>query len=165
MVHRLAERETKLETTKRELDELTAKSEKTSREYHAEITASQNKYREACRESDLRISELNEGHAKQCENLRRTILSTNLEADKLRMQVAGLQMRKAPGDADAIMARTMRNATIGTDDSREHLGDWYRRNKFVVLITVRGYSPATSFYRPVVHPSNLIFVSFSSLVL
>eukprot|EP00978_Attheya_sp_CCMP212_P017979 scaffold48654_cov51-Attheya_sp.AAC.1 len=135
MVHRLAERETKLETTKRELDELTSKSEKTSREYHAEITASQNKYREACRESDIRISELNDAHAKQCENLRRTILSTNLEADKLRMQVAGLQMRQAPGDADAIMARTMRNATTGAD-SREQLEDWYRRNKFVVLITI-----------------------------
>jgi len=81
-----------------------------TRDHHHEITAQQAKYREVCRDADTRIAELNDSNTKQCEEFRRQILQTNLEADRLRNQLAKLEMKQdTTGDkSQEIVDRTMR---------------------------------------------------------
>jgi hypothetical protein len=93
----------------KDFEEKTIAADQASREQRAELAASQQKYREAVELHDTRMSEQSSGHAKQTEELRRQILAANLEADKLRTQLASVEMMDAtPEEAAKIVERTMR---------------------------------------------------------
>eukprot|EP00521_Asterionellopsis_glacialis_P009098 CAMPEP_0195286050 /NCGR_PEP_ID=MMETSP0707-20130614/3657_1 /TAXON_ID=33640 /ORGANISM="Asterionellopsis glacialis, Strain CCMP134" /LENGTH=408 /DNA_ID=CAMNT_0040345643 /DNA_START=273 /DNA_END=1499 /DNA_ORIENTATION=- len=99
MDDKVAKLQEKVETTKKELEQMTELQERKSHEHHVEITALQDKYRQAMKE-----------HNEKTEDLRREILEANLTADKLRSKLARLEMVHAPDHADMIAERTMRDA-------------------------------------------------------
>lgn len=88
----------KLSTAKEELDESAQAQQKQSKMHHKEITAQQEKYRNACQDYNA-----------QTEAFRREVLEANLTADKLRAKLARLEMAHSPDDVDIIAARTMQS--------------------------------------------------------
>jgi len=109
--------ETRYESTKKELDELTVRHEKATRDYHAEITDQQTKQRELSRQHDGRTAELTAEHGRQAEELRRQVLQSKLDADKLRMQIAQMQMAAEPQHADRVVDRTLRESMATSSSS------------------------------------------------
>ena len=101
----------KLAQIEKDMVENSVTADKASQQQRDELSSAQNKYREAVAAQDIRYETQTRGHAEQTEELRRQILSTNLEADKLRAQLASLQMMDAtPEEAAKIVERTMRSS-------------------------------------------------------
>lgn len=103
----------KLKFTQLEKDtmENSATADKVSQQQRDELYSAQNKYREAVAAQDIRYEMQTHGHTEQTEELRRQILAANLEADKLRAQLASLQMMDAtPEEAAKIVERTLRSS-------------------------------------------------------
>ena len=109
--------EARYEGTKKELDELTIRHEKATRDHHEEITDQQTKQRELSRQHDARNAELTAEHGRQAEELRRQVLQSKLDADKLRMQIAQMQMAAEPQCADRVVDRTLRESMATTSSS------------------------------------------------
>lgn len=72
----------------------------------------QKKYKKVVKEHESRVSDMNKKHAEQMDAMRKQLLASNLDGDKIRTQLASLQMQAAPGDADEIVKQTMRSATF-----------------------------------------------------
>jgi hypothetical protein len=104
--------------TKKELDELTARHEKATRDYHAEITEQQTKQRELSRQRDARVAEMTAEHGRQTEELRRQVLESKLEQDKLHLKLASMQMAAEPENADRVVDRTLRESMTVSSSSR-----------------------------------------------
>mmetsp|Transcript_32703 Transcript_32703/g.40194 ORF Transcript_32703/g.40194 Transcript_32703/m.40194 type:complete len:488 (+) Transcript_32703:126-1589(+) len=90
---------------KQELEDMTRKSEQNAREFHVEMQSHQEKYREACRNSDYRITQLSRDHAEQCEDMRALLFKANLEADRLRGLLAAQEIKHCPNDITNIINR------------------------------------------------------------
>ena len=112
--------ETEISQFKKRLLDLHNEADKRSREHHVELTALQNSNRILIQKYDDRISSIQSYHSKQCEELRRQILQSQLEADRLRLKYASLQMKSYPRKADRIVKRTMKDA-IKTLDVTDQL--------------------------------------------
>lgn len=79
----------------------------------------QKKYKKVVKEHEVRVSDMNKKHAEQMDAMRKQLLASNLEGDKIRTQLASLQMQAAPGDADEIVKQTMRSATFLGDNKKD----------------------------------------------
>lgn len=110
--------EVRYDAAKKELDELTTRHEKATRDHHAEITDQQTKQREMSRQHDARIDEMTAEHGRQTEELRRQVLESKLEQDKLRMTIAQLQMAAEPQNADRVVDRTLRESMAKSTSSK-----------------------------------------------
>jgi len=62
---------------------------------------------------EKRIIEINEKHSKQTDDLRQQLLVANLMTDKIRTELASLQIKASPNDTDEIVSRMMTSAQIG----------------------------------------------------
>ena len=89
LIEAQAKLETRLDTARQELEQLTERYEKASRDHHAEITEQQTKHRDLCRQHDDRVAELTAAHGRQSEELRREVLKSHLDADRLRVCGSG----------------------------------------------------------------------------
>ncbi len=96
----------------KEVEERNATIEKISRDHHKEITEAQQKYRSTCRDHDTRISDMTKLHTMEMEGLRREVLSSKLESDRLRAKLAHVEMKKDPNQAEKIVERTMRESMV-----------------------------------------------------
>lgn len=134
--------ESRLETTRRELEQLTERHEKASRDHHAEIMDQQTKQRELSRDHDARIAELTAAHGKQSEELRRDVLKSQLDADRLRTQIASAEMQKNPSGADAVVDRTMRESIAAASSSSNGIG-WLK--PIVVSICAAFFIPILAY--------------------
>jgi len=77
-----------IQSLKEKVSKLTENQQKLQRDQQKEITKKLSKYRELCKEANDRIAELLEERAKESEKFRVEILQMNMEADKLRVQLA-----------------------------------------------------------------------------
>mmetsp|Transcript_7325 Transcript_7325/g.14553 ORF Transcript_7325/g.14553 Transcript_7325/m.14553 type:complete len:372 (-) Transcript_7325:2131-3246(-) len=118
LIEAQAKLETRLGTARQELEQLTERYEKASRDHHAEITEQQTKHRDLCRQHDDRIAELTAAHGRQSEELRRDVLKSHLDADRLRTQIASIEMQNNPDSADAVVKRTMRESMASSRSSK-----------------------------------------------
>ena len=114
----LAALEIRYEATKKELDELTVRREKATRDHHAEITDQQTKQRALSRQHDARVDEMTAEYGRQTEELRRQVMESKLEQDKLRMKIAQLQMAAEPQNADRVVDQTLRESMATSTSSR-----------------------------------------------
>lgn len=94
----------------KEIEERNATIDKIGRERHKEITEAQQKYRSTCREHDTRIVDMTKLHGIEMEALRREVLASKLEADRLRAKLAHAEMKIAPSQAEKIVERTIRES-------------------------------------------------------
>lgn len=123
----------------KDFEEKTVAADQASREQKAELAASQQKYREAVELHHTSMSEQSRGHAEQTEELRRQILSANLEADKLRTRLASVEMMDAtPEEADKIVERTMQAsfAKPKLEESPKPTSHMYYFSKLATLVTI-----------------------------
>jgi hypothetical protein len=87
--------ETKLNATRKELEERIASSELAARDYHKNLSESQQKYRDACDEYDRRMSEMTKAHNQEIDNLRRQLVLANKDLDRLRGKLVSLEVKEA----------------------------------------------------------------------
>jgi hypothetical protein len=87
--------ETKLNATRKELDERISSSELTARDHHKNHSESQQKYRDACDESDRRMSEMTKAHNQEIDGLRRQLAVANKDLDMLRGKLVSLEVKEA----------------------------------------------------------------------
>jgi len=78
----------------------------------AQLAEAQQKFKHAGSEHESRVSDLTKKHAEQLDDLRRQLLAANLQCDKIRTELASHQMKAAPGDAEDIVYRTLRSASL-----------------------------------------------------
>jgi hypothetical protein len=71
----------------------------------------------AASEYESKLSDLHHKYELQMEELRRQLLATNLESDRIRTELASLQMKASPEDASNIMEQTMKRAYPGAGAS------------------------------------------------
>lgn len=116
--------ETDLSQVKKQLSDLHHEMDKASREYNLELTTLQNSNRIMVQKYDDRIASIQSYHSKQSEELRRQILTSQLETDRIRLKYASLQMKCYPRRADRIAKRTVKDAIKNTTqvlhDSMQH---------------------------------------------
>jgi len=106
----LDQQDAQLSDLKKSLTDLQLQSDQQSRNHHTELTLIQNSNRAITQNYDEHISSLQTKHSKLCDDLRRQLLQSQLETDRLRLQLASLEMKLSPRKADRIMARTLRDA-------------------------------------------------------
>lgn len=92
--------EAQVEAAKKELQEASDRHQKEAREHHYEITSMQARQRKLVRTHDDRIVEMVAKHDRQSEELRRDILQTRLDTDRLRARIASTEMKGNSTTAD-----------------------------------------------------------------
>jgi hypothetical protein len=112
--------ETEVSQIKKQLLDLHNEMDKCSREHHSELTTLQNANRILTQKYDDRIASIQSYHSKQSEELRRQILQSQLETDRVRLKYASLQMKCYPRRADRIVKRTMNDAIKSTITDGAH---------------------------------------------
>lgn len=87
--------ETKLNATRKELEERIASSELAARDYHKNLSESQQKYRDVCDEYDRRMSEMTKANNQEIDGLRRQLAVANKDLDMLRGKLVSLEVKEA----------------------------------------------------------------------
>jgi small-conductance mechanosensitive channel len=103
---------TQIGSARDQVEEKVAENEKLVEAHTIAKAESLQKYKDVVKDHEKRIADMINKHEDQTDDLRRQLLSANLECDKIRAELASLQMLAAPHDADAIVSRTMRSASF-----------------------------------------------------
>lgn len=112
---------TEAEHLRTEMRQIKDQYERTLSEYKTSLESkkilideAEKKHRDYTLSQESRFSEINKKHALQTDNLREELLTKSLQCDKIHAELASLQMKEAPHDADSIASRTMKMASIRT---------------------------------------------------